>query len=91
MLALPGEGPRYGLRLREEFEDRTGEVWPLNAGQVYATLRRLERGGLAGSGRERRGRPAEGLADHLRWRAGAGRVVVTHDAQLASRADRVVF
>jgi DNA-binding PadR family transcriptional regulator len=46
MLALLSEGPKYGLRLREEFETRTGEVWPLNVGQVYTTLQRLERDGL---------------------------------------------
>src|ERR1700689_2351070 len=49
MLALLTEGPKYGLRLREEFEARTGEVWPLNVGQVYATLQRLERDGLVES------------------------------------------
>jgi DNA-binding PadR family transcriptional regulator len=49
MLALLSEGPTYGLRLREEFEDRTGEVWPLNVGQVYTTLQRLERDGLVES------------------------------------------
>ena len=48
MLALLTEGPQYGLRLREEFEDRTGEVWPLNVGQVHTTLQRQERDGLAG-------------------------------------------
>lgn len=36
----------YGLRLRNEFESRTGGVWPLNVGQVYTTLARLERDGL---------------------------------------------
>jgi DNA-binding PadR family transcriptional regulator len=46
LLALLTEGPKYGLRLREEFEARTGEVWPLNIGQVYTTLQRLERDGL---------------------------------------------
>ena len=46
LLALLSEGPKYGLRLREEFEARTGEVWPLNVGQVYTTLQRLERDGL---------------------------------------------
>jgi DNA-binding PadR family transcriptional regulator len=46
LLALLSEGSKYGLQLREEFEARTGEVWPLNVGQVYATLRRLERDGL---------------------------------------------
>jgi DNA-binding PadR family transcriptional regulator len=46
LLALLSEGPKYGLRLRHEFEERTGEVWPLNVGQVYTTLQRLERDGL---------------------------------------------
>ena len=46
LLALLTEGPKYGLRLREEFEVGTGEVWPLNIGQVYTTLQRLERDGL---------------------------------------------
>ena len=46
MLALLSEGPKYGLRLREEFEARTGDIWPLNVGQVYTTLQRLERDGL---------------------------------------------
>jgi DNA-binding PadR family transcriptional regulator len=46
LLALLSEGPKYGLRLQTEFESRTGEVWPLNIGQVYTTLQRLERDGL---------------------------------------------
>jgi len=49
LLALLSEGPKYGLQLREEFEARTGEVWPLNVGQVYTTLQRLERDGLVTS------------------------------------------
>lgn len=49
LLALLSEGPRYGLQLRQEFEARTGEVWPLNVGQVYTTLQRLERDGLVES------------------------------------------
>jgi DNA-binding PadR family transcriptional regulator len=48
-LALLSEGPKYGLQLRQEFETRTGEVWPLNVGQVYTTLQRLERDGLVES------------------------------------------
>ncbi|MDY7089814.1 MAG: PadR family transcriptional regulator [Actinomycetota bacterium] len=55
LLALLSEGPKYGLQLRQEFEARTGEVWPLNVGQVYTTLQRLERDGLVeveGSGDE---------------------------------------
>jgi DNA-binding PadR family transcriptional regulator len=46
LLALLSGGPKYGLRLQNEFESRTGEVWPLNVGQVYTTLQRLERDGL---------------------------------------------
>lgn len=46
LLALLSEGPKYGLQLRQEFELRTGEVWPLNVGQVYTTLQRLERDGM---------------------------------------------
>jgi DNA-binding PadR family transcriptional regulator len=49
MLALLEEGPKYGLQLRQEFEARTGEVWPLNVGQVYTTLQRLERDGFVAS------------------------------------------
>ena len=49
LLALLTEGPRFGLRLQQEFEARTGEVWPLNVGQVYTTLQRLERDGLVES------------------------------------------
>jgi DNA-binding PadR family transcriptional regulator len=49
LLALLSEGPKYGLQLREEFEARTGDVWPLNVGQVYTTLQRLERDGLVES------------------------------------------
>ena len=46
LLALLAEEPMYGARLRSEFEGRTGGTWPLNVGQVYTTLARLERDGL---------------------------------------------
>ncbi|MCU7822966.1 PadR family transcriptional regulator [Kitasatospora sp. DSM 101779] len=46
LLALLDQGPRYGYQLRSEFEARTGATWPLNVGQVYTTLGRLERDGL---------------------------------------------
>jgi DNA-binding PadR family transcriptional regulator len=49
LLALLREKPKYGQRLQNEFEARTGEVWPLNVGQVYTTLQRLERDGLVES------------------------------------------
>ena len=49
LLALLSDGPKYGLQLRQEFETSTGEIWPLNVGQVYTTLQRLERDGLVES------------------------------------------
>ena len=46
LLALLEQGPMYGYQLRAEFERRTGATWPLNVGQVYTTLSRLERDGF---------------------------------------------
>ena len=46
LLALLREAPKYGYQLRGEFEAATGATWPLNIGQVYTTLTRLERDGL---------------------------------------------
>lgn len=60
ILALLSEGPKYGLQLRQEFEAGTGEVWPLNIGQVYTTLRRLERDGLVVSDDEEVEGPQKG-------------------------------
>ena len=48
LLTILDEGATYGLRLKTEFEARTGGVWPLNVGQVYTTLARLHRDGLVG-------------------------------------------
>jgi DNA-binding PadR family transcriptional regulator len=46
LLALLEQGPMYGYGLKNEFEAATGHMWPLNVGQVYTTLARLERDGL---------------------------------------------
>ncbi len=46
LLALLSEGPKYGFQLAQEFQAGTGEMWPLNTGQVYTTLQRLERDAL---------------------------------------------
>ncbi len=46
LLVLLGDGPKYGYQLKVDFESATGEAWPLNVGQVYTTLQRLERDGL---------------------------------------------
>ena len=73
LLALLSDGPKYGLQLRHEFEARTGEVWPLNVGQVYTTLQRLERDGLvesdgAADGPQKGyGITAEGADELMEW------------------------
>jgi DNA-binding PadR family transcriptional regulator len=72
LLALLAQVPMYGARLRSEFEDRTGGTWPLNVGQVYTTLTRLERDRLveASGQADAEGRIAYRLTE-------AGRVEVT--------------
>jgi DNA-binding PadR family transcriptional regulator len=73
LLALLSEEPKYGLRLQSEFEARTGEVWPLNVGQVYTTLQRLERDGLVetdgdgGRSQKRYRITADGAAELADW------------------------
>lgn len=49
LLALLSGGPKYGMQLKEEYEVTTGDAWPLNVGQVYSTIQRLERDGLVES------------------------------------------
>ena len=61
VLALLSEGPKYGLQLRQEFESGTGEIWPLNIGQVYSTLQRLERDGLIEADEPEREGPHNGF------------------------------
>src|SRR5947209_4393847 len=46
LLALLEDGPKYGYQLRAAFEQQTGGTWPLNVGQVYTTLARLDGDGL---------------------------------------------
>lgn len=50
LLALLETEPMRGYGLKTEFEAATREVWPLNVGQVYTTLARLERDGLVAVG-----------------------------------------
>src|SRR5690625_601134 len=47
LLALLAEEPMHAYQLKQQFEERTGSTWPLNIGQVYTTLQRLVRDGLA--------------------------------------------
>lgn len=50
LLAILDQGACYGYQLRAEFDRRTGSTWPLNVGQIYNTLDRLERDGLVEKG-----------------------------------------
>ncbi len=73
LLALLERQPMHGYQLRAEFEATTGSAWPLNVGQVYTTLARLERDGLVdpqGSDDDDRVRYAiteSGSAELARW------------------------
>ena len=49
LLGLLRGRARHGYELKSAFEDLTGGTWPLNEGQVYTTLARLERDGLVSS------------------------------------------
>lgn len=70
LLAILDQGPCYGYQLRAEFDRRTGSTWSLNVGQIYNTLDRLERDGLA----ENAGADEHG---HVYWRiTDAGRAEV---------------
>ncbi|MFE5816028.1 PadR family transcriptional regulator [Streptomyces sp. NPDC056479] len=64
LLAILRAGPRYGSRLRTDFQARTGGTWPLNIGQVYTTLGRLQRDGMVvQDGTDEAGRVLYALTD----------------------------
>ena len=70
LLSLLALGPTHGYGLKSGFEESTAGTWPLNVGQVYTTLGRLERDGLV---------EIEGTGDSVRqtWRiTDAGRAVL---------------
>ena len=46
LLGLLREQRDYGYRLKRRFDERVGSLWHLNIGQVYQTLRALQRSGL---------------------------------------------
>ncbi len=74
LLSLLEGGPRHGYQLKAEFEAATGGVWPLNVGQVYTTLDRLERDGMVralevaeSSGQKRYELTLDGVAELGAW------------------------
>jgi DNA-binding PadR family transcriptional regulator len=81
LLALLAGGPAHGYELKTQLEQRFGSVLPpLNAGQIYTTLSRLQRDGLVDDDAvAQNGRPnkrvyrltPEGQAELDRWVADA--------------------
>jgi DNA-binding PadR family transcriptional regulator len=71
ILALLSQRPMYGAQLRAEFEERTGGTWPLNIGQVYTTIARLQRDGLVADDVEP---DDEGRKEYSLTEAGRGEV-----------------
>jgi DNA-binding PadR family transcriptional regulator len=61
----------HGYQLKSEFETQTASTWPLNVGQVYTTLGRLERDGLV----ERGEVDADGRAEYRLTDAGRQELV----------------
>ncbi|MGH9230081.1 MAG: PadR family transcriptional regulator [Acidimicrobiales bacterium] len=64
LLALLDQADMYGYQLRSTFEACTGGAWPLNIGQVYTTLERLERDGLVATARPDGGGAGVGGRQH---------------------------
>lgn len=46
VLGILKEKPRHGYELKSLFDEKVGEFWSLNYGQIYTTLDRLEKEGL---------------------------------------------
>lgn len=46
ILGILKEKPRHGYELKSLFDEKVGEFWSLNYGQIYTTLDRLEKEGL---------------------------------------------
>ena len=67
LLVLLGDEEKHGYQLKIEFDDATRGAWPLNIGQVYTTLQRLDRDGLV----ESVGADDEGRRSYRRTKAGA--------------------
>jgi DNA-binding PadR family transcriptional regulator len=88
LLALLEQRPMYGYGLKSEFEAVTGQMWPLNDGQVYTTLARLERDDLVQADAQADGQKmyrltARGRAELDSWFTNAVRRQVVPRQELA--------
>ena len=81
LLALLEREPMYGYQLRTEFESSTGATWPLNVGQVYTTLTRLERDGLV----EAQGQDDEGRVRYAITGSGREELAAWFDAPVTAQ------
>ena len=85
LLAILALGDCYGNQLRHEFERRAGATVPVNVGQIYTTLDRLERDALVTrSGSNAQGQvvyavTAAGRGEALHWFAGPLERVASRD------------
>ncbi len=77
LLALLDQGACYGYQLRTELDRRTGSTGPINVGQIYNTLDRLERDKLVRkTGENNYYEITEaGRAEVVRWFSSASPVV----------------
>src|SRR3954447_26384085 len=83
LLTLLAREPMHGYQLRSEFDAATGATWPLNIGQVYTTLSRLERDGFVAPV----GEPADGRVTYRITEQGR-REVTTWFEQPVARESR---
>lgn len=52
LLGILAEKDRHGYELKSRFDEKVGEFWSLNFGQIYTTLDRLEKENLVSHDRE---------------------------------------
>jgi DNA-binding PadR family transcriptional regulator len=52
ILGILAEGDLHGYELKSSFDEKVGEFWSLNYGQIYSTLDRLEKEELVTHGRQ---------------------------------------
>ena len=52
LLGILAEKDMHGYELKSRFDEKVGEFWSLNFGQIYSTLDRLEKEGLVCHDRE---------------------------------------
>jgi DNA-binding PadR family transcriptional regulator len=46
LLGLLADAPMHGYDLKRAFDDKLGDIWTLNVGQIYTTLERLKAEGF---------------------------------------------